>query len=329
MFPFARRIAELEEQRIAFAVATVVARHSPVSGHLGDCAIVFGDGRMEGFVGGACSRDIIRRQALNAITSGIPRLVQIRPTAADEKPDLGIREVVVVPMGCASEGSADIFVQPHLPAVQMVVIGFTPVAHSLAQIAAAAGYEVIRVVAACEFADLPGLSGTRDIRIEELESFLSLMAPMERARGAAIVASQGLYDEVALESLLSKKTLGYIGLVASRKRARSVFGVLEQHHIPRSIVETVHNPAGIDIGARGPGDVAISILAELAQLRSAKGVDAVENATVSDPVCGTEVEIETASRAAYNDAMYYFCCEHCRTSFLEEPARFLSVSRSS
>ena len=97
------RLAELERERATFAVATVVARRSPVSSHLGDRAIVFADGRIEGFVGGSCSRDIVRREALRALRSGQPRLVQIRPDAPRDgaNPD---DECVVVAMGCASEG---------------------------------------------------------------------------------------------------------------------------------------------------------------------------------------------------------------------------------
>ena len=80
------RLAELDRERAIFALATVVARRAPVSSHLGDRALVFADGRMEGFVGGSCSRDIVRREALRAIRSGLPRLVQIRSGAASTRP---------------------------------------------------------------------------------------------------------------------------------------------------------------------------------------------------------------------------------------------------
>ena len=80
---FFEQMAALRREGQSFAVATVVARRAPVSAHLGDRAIVFADGRMEGFVGGACSREIVRQQALDALATRRGRLVSIRPDASD------------------------------------------------------------------------------------------------------------------------------------------------------------------------------------------------------------------------------------------------------
>src|SRR4029453_10185359 len=98
MTDFFERVAALRREGQTFAIATVVARRAPVSAHLGDRAIIFPDGRMAGFVGGACSREIVRRQALEAIRSECGRLVSIRPDAqvADDSSD----EHVFVPMTC-------------------------------------------------------------------------------------------------------------------------------------------------------------------------------------------------------------------------------------
>src|SRR5476651_26003 len=142
------RAAELERARATFAVATVVARRSPVSSHLGDRAVVHADGKMEGFVGGSCSRDLVRREALRAIQTGKPRLLQIRPDdAPDERRDAADSERVIVPMGCASNGAVDVYIEPHVPPALLLVAGFTPVAEALARIAAAAEqFDVKRVV---------------------------------------------------------------------------------------------------------------------------------------------------------------------------------------
>src|SRR6478672_13182267 len=111
MINFFERVAALQRDGQSFAVATVVARRAPVSAHLGDRAIVFADGRMEGFVGGACSHEIIRRQALEVLRARRGRLVSIRPDAShpDESP-----EHVTVAMTCASEGAIDVYVEPFL-----------------------------------------------------------------------------------------------------------------------------------------------------------------------------------------------------------------------
>src|ERR1700761_1881057 len=132
------RLAELDRERAIFALAAVVARRAPVSSHLGDRALVFADGRMEGFVGGSCSRDIVRREAVRAIRSGQPRLVQIRPDAGDAAP-ADARNVVA--MGCASEGAVDVYIEPHVPHPLLVVVGDTPVAGALARIASQISYD--------------------------------------------------------------------------------------------------------------------------------------------------------------------------------------------
>src|SRR6478672_3188056 len=126
MINFFERVAALQRDGQSFAVATVVARRAPVSAHLGDRAIVFADGRMEGFVGGACSREIIRQQALDALTTRCSRLVSIRPDAGESGTSTG--EHVVVPMTCVSEGAIDVYVEPVVQPRRLVVVGATPVA---------------------------------------------------------------------------------------------------------------------------------------------------------------------------------------------------------
>jgi len=263
------RVAELERERVPFALATVVARQAPVSAHVGDRAIVLADGHMQGFVGGSCARDIVRRQAVAAMRSGTARLVQIRPGAppdADEASPLG---TVIVPMSCASEGAIDIYVEPHLPPRILLVAGMTPVAHALAQLGALLdGYRVVH------FAEADELSALRD--------FLAGLDSGERAGLAAVVATQGHYDEEVLEALLADEVPPYVGLLGSRKRAAMVFANVERHGIARERVERVRNPAGIDIGARRPSDVAISILAEIVATATAIEPEAVRAESLAD-----------------------------------------------
>src|SRR5690242_4817622 len=112
----------------AYALAIVVGRRAPVSSHVGDRAIIHEDGRMEGFIGGACSRDIVRKAALESISTGEPRLLTIDP------------------MACASEGAIDVYIEPELPALRLFVVGFTPTAQALAHIAPNAGFTVTQFV---------------------------------------------------------------------------------------------------------------------------------------------------------------------------------------
>lgn len=239
------RVAELERARTPFALATVVARQAPVSSHLGDRAIVLSDGRMQGFVGGSCSREVVRRQSLDAMRAGDSRLVHVEAT-------------------CASEGAVDVYIEPHLPARTLVIAGFTPVADELARLASLLdGYRVVRVVDEKQLQEVTDAHAVRVLSLAELSGFLSAMGASDQARLVAVVASQGHYDDAALASLLAASEPAYLGLLASRKRAAEVLADTQERGIAPERLALVRNPAGIDIGAKRPGEVAVSILAEI------------------------------------------------------------------
>jgi xanthine dehydrogenase accessory factor len=257
-----KRVEELDRAQLPYALATVVVRRSPVSAHLGDHAIVTADGHMDGFVGGSCSRDIVRRQGLDAIRTGVPRLLQIRPNPIDASGDDNA-DMVVVPMGCASEGAVDVYIEPHFPARTLLIVGHTPVAEALARLGSALdGYRVQRIVAGDEMQDLGDEPSASAIAIESLAGYLAALGA-QRERLVAVIASQGHYDERALAILLSGVPQTFVGLLASRKRAASVFGALEQEGVSRERLAAVRNPVGLDLGARTPSEVAVAILAEI------------------------------------------------------------------
>ncbi|HEY7056889.1 MAG TPA: XdhC family protein [Vicinamibacterales bacterium] len=326
---FYEKLTALSRDRRPFAVATVVARRAPISAHLGDRAIVYADGRMEGFVGGACAREIVRTQALELLRTRQPRLVSIRPDAADAA--ASGPEHVVVSMSCASEGAVDVYIEPFVDAKRLIVAGATPIAEAVARAAASLDYDVFRVVDAREQRDLRP-ERADGIRLVPLESLAEEMR--DRGETAAIVASQGHYDEDALRAILSVGAT-YVGLVASRKRWATMRAMLEEDGVRG--LDAVRNPAGLDLGARTPGEVAVSILAELVQAwpRDPSVGDAAatpaaptttEPAFAIDPVCGMRVEMAGARHTAEIDGtVYYFCCANCRTRFVNEPRRFAAT----
>ena len=331
MRDFLDKVVALKRNRRSFATATVVGRRAPVSAHLGDRAIVHEDGRMEGFIGGACSREIIRRQALESIRARRARLVSIRPDAGIEPSS--DPEHVFVPMTCVSEGAVDVYVEPSVRPRRLVVVGATPVAEALARTAVAVDYDVVRIVEAAEQRDLEGQAAASGWTIAALES-LSAVIPEGGPETAAVVATQGHYDEQALEIILRARAASYVGLVASPKRGAAVKASLEQSGITGA--DVVRVPAGLDLGARTAQEVAISILAEIVQSRPDQALDAgprdqrdmaAARQTAVDPVCHMEVEIATAKHTADVDGTaYYFCCPHCRASFVKDPARYLASS---
>jgi xanthine dehydrogenase accessory factor len=342
---FFDKIATLRRGGESFAVATVVARRPPVSAHLGDQAIVYADGRMEGFVGGACSREIVRKQALASLRARHACLVSIRPDAAAASGS--DPEHVVVPMTCVSEGAVDVYVEPFVQARRLVVVGSTPVADALTRTARSLDYDIVRVVAAGEQRDLEAGAGALGFSVASLDA---LEATVRQAGTdvAAVVASQGHYDEEALETILTCGA-SYVGLVASRKRGATVRAFLEERGVAG--LDRLRIPAGLDLGARTPPEVALSILAEIVKARPSQAVTradvesetevrqgmspAPEGAAASpeglpgvaiDPVCQMEVTIATARHSAeVGGTMYYFCCPHCRARFLKDPASYVEA----
>src|SRR5579883_1102518 len=148
---FPHRIVDLMDDGTPFAVATVVGRRAPVSAHLGDRAFIFADGRMDGFVGGACTREIVRQQALEVLQLQKGRLVTISP---EETGETSCAEHVIVPMACASEGTVEVYIEPFVRAPSLVVVGATLVSDALARLARTMEYAVTRVVAPQELSDV-------------------------------------------------------------------------------------------------------------------------------------------------------------------------------
>jgi xanthine dehydrogenase accessory factor len=314
---FFARLAELERERIAFAIATVVARRSPVSSHVGDRALILASGAMDGFVGGACARDVVRREALRAIRTGRSRLLKIRP-AGGASDDETVGDELVAPMGCVSGGSVDVFIEAHLPLRRLIVVGDTDVADALARVAAQVPYDVVRVVEAGELDDIDAVAGVRPIALAALGDLLHADGAEACSRAIAVVASQGHYDEDALEALLAVQP-AFVGLLASLRRTAEVAATLTLRGVAADQLATIHAPVGLDLGARAPGDVAIAILAEIVRATTALLLPAetVEVRVGIDPVCGMEVDLATARYRLERDGnAYVFCCAGCQAQFV-------------
>ena len=323
MIDFFERVAALRRDGHSFAIATVVARRPPVSAHLGDHAIVFADGRMEGFVGGACAREIIRQQALESIAVRRGRLVSIRPDLSE--PLAATAEHVVVPMTCVSEGAVDVYLEPFVQPRSLIVVGATPIAEALTRVARAMDYDVVRVVDASERRDVEPGSAALGVAVVSLDDLASVLE--DGRPDGAVVVSQGHYDEQALSALL-KAGVPYVGLVASRARGTAVRSLLAENGV--SDMAALRSPAGLDFGGRTAPEVALSILAEIVQTQASQMPERTSApppaaaTSAVDPVCGMNVIVASARHAAEVDGIaYYFCCANCRATFLKDPQSYM------
>jgi xanthine dehydrogenase accessory factor len=287
----AQRLAQAREP---FVQATVVRAAAPTSVRPGDAALVLADGTIEGFVGGVCAQSSVRLHAARALETGETLLLRLVPGAESAPEDDPIAQdgVVVVNNPCLSGGALEIFLEPRIPAPRVVVLGETPVAGALADIAPRIGLAVDS-----------GPPGDGDL--------------------ALVVASHGRDEEHALERGL-RDGVPYVGLVASRRRGAAVLQALD---VDDELRGRVHTPAGLDIGAYTAEEIALSILAEIVAVRRRRiALPAEAPATAVDPVCGMEVAIAAATpRLEHDGATVYFCCEGCRDAFAADPARHARV----
>jgi xanthine dehydrogenase accessory factor len=315
----ARRAEDLIAHRVPFAQALVVRAQRPTSVRAGDGAIVLGDGRVEGFVGGACAESTVRIHGLQVLRTGVPLLLRILPEPppaepswtpsgpAPAGPDGGgtatlpsaaapDEGAVTVRNPCLSGGALEIFLEPHVPPPRITVVGETPTARALADLGARLGYHV-EASASGDVAPGPG-------------------------DAAVVVASHGRDEERALERAL-REGVPYVGLVASRRRGAAVAASLD---VDASDAARLRTPAGLDIGARTAGEIALSILAEIVSLRprettpahapAVPAVPAATPATATDPVCGmTVTAAEPTPHLDRDGRRVWFCGEGCRRAF--------------
>ncbi|HWZ43008.1 MAG TPA: XdhC family protein [Candidatus Saccharimonadales bacterium] len=317
---FLNKAAELLNAGEPFVVATVVRFEAPISGKPGDKAIIRVDGSMWGWIGGGCSEPVVIAEALKALADGRPRLVRISPTA-----EPGAKGGVVdYTMTCHSGGSLDIYIEPVLAKPHILILGRSPVAQTLARLGQAIHYE-ISVVAEVGVEGFPG-AGRIASSIGELKVTPQTMI---------VVSTQGEDDEDALEQALGSGA-EYVAFVASKIKAQKVMERLQEKGVAAGRLRQVKAPAGLDIHAASPEEIAVSILAEIIQTRGSRLRTAAEpgaanksvslpviNTVAKDPICGMMVDTAKAKhRSEFQGKGVYFCCAGCKQTFDQHPEKY-------
>ena len=314
----------LDEQR-PYAVATVVRRERPSSATPGNTAVITADGTLHGWIGGSCTQPEVVSHAIAALRDRKPRLLAFGGTP-DPRGDL-----VQVPMSCGSEGKVEVHINPVFPEPRLVVAGSSPIARAVARLGKAMGYRVVVVAPEGDAGPTEA-----DECIERLDGVVAgYAARPPGARLLAVVATMGQGDEVAVEQLLEARA-DYLGVVVSPKRMAQVRDYLTARGVCGSRIAQVRGPAGLDIGAVKPEEVAVSILAEIVALAAAESradeearEEAAETpagapASTTDPVCGMTVPADGSRPSfTYQQNTYHFCCPGCRARFEADPAAYV------
>lgn len=313
-----RLAREFEAEGRPFARVTVVRREAPVSSNVGDRALVTPDGDLVGWVGGiGCAQSVAVKEARAALADGEPRLVGLAP----DPDDVARPGLTAYPMTCHSGGTLELFVEPVTPTPRLVVVGESPAAETLVELADPLAFEVRHV-------------GAGDDPAEAVSEGASV-----------VVASMGEYDTAGVEAAL-RGGAGYVGLVASdRRRDDLAATVAERLGVDAdAVTDAVTTPAGLDIGAKTGEEIAVGILAELVAVR--RNVDGPidltvgdpsrvvvgeaperhgdRDETVVDPVCGMDVVVgEAAATVEHGGETYRFCGQGCADAFADDPGSYL------
>jgi xanthine dehydrogenase accessory factor len=311
------RMSELARSGQAFALATVVWRQGPSSSKQGSRAIITSDGQLHGWIGGACAEPVVIREARQIMADGRPKLLLLG--SPDQFGTVVPDGMTVVPISCQSEGALQVYIEPVLPVPHLVIVGTSPMAHTLAELARA-------------------LDWLTDLVSQEEFTPASAGQHWADARTMVVVATQGHGDEDMIERAVAMRP-AYLGLVASRRRAEAVLGYLAERGVPPDQLDRVHAPAGLDLGRTTHEEMAVAILAELVQLRASGALPDVPVpqtapglnpglepglqlalAEAVDPVCGMTVQLGASAMPLEHDGVtYYFCCAGCHRAFEENP----------
>jgi xanthine dehydrogenase accessory factor len=303
------RISQLARSGQPFALATVVWRQGPSSSKQGSRAIITADGQLHGWIGGACAEPVVIREAKQVISDGNARLLLLG--APDQFGTAVPEGMTVVPISCQSEGALEIYIEAVLPVPHLVIVGGSPMTHTLAELARALDWST------------------------DLLSTEEFTAGCADERSMVIVATQGHGDEDMIERAVAMRP-AYLGLVASRRRGEAVLGYLAERGVPKDQLDRVHAPAGLDLGRTTHEEMAVAIMAELVQLRASGALaqpaaappeerlqarpSALRLAEAVDPICGmTVLAGSSALPFSHEGRTYYFCCAGCRRTFEQDP----------
>jgi xanthine dehydrogenase accessory factor len=314
-----------EEQ--PFVLATVVAYKSPQSARPGSKAIIRTDGSIIGWIGGGCVQPIVLREARKALATGSPKLLSISPELAHED----WKGVESYRMTCEGGGSLEIYLEPVLPKPELLIVGRSPVAKIVSELGRLLEFKVALADPEANKEKLPAV----DLILTDLSAIRNRIS----AKTFVVVATMGNGDEEGLQAVVGTRP-GYLGLVASEKKARSLFEYLRGKGATDEDIQHIKCPAGFQLGGETMAEIAVSVMAEIIQIRRAPEAESsveslelprVQDETLAearDPICGMSVDTQNARYTSqFQGKTFYFCCLRCKEIFEGSPQSYPQISQ--
>jgi xanthine dehydrogenase accessory factor len=300
-----------------FVLATVVAYKSPQSAKPGSKAIIKSDGSIIGWVGGGCVQPIVLHEAKKVLKTGKPNLLSISPELAHED----WKGVESYRMTCEGGGSLEIYLEPVLPKPELLIVGRSPVAQIVSELGRLLDFKVCVVD--------PEASKEQFPNVDVILTDLSLVRSRINEASFVVVATMGNGDEEGLQAVVGAAPR-YLGLVASEKKARSLFEYVQEKGATDEQIASIKCPAGLELGGETMPEIALSVMAEITRVRRAtesstrsgnlpvvhEATPSEANGTATDPICGMTVNTQNARyTSAHENTVVYFCCLKCKETF--------------
>ncbi len=317
------QISKYMGQGEKFAVAHVIWREAPSSGKPGDKAIILKDGTIIGWIGGGCVKGIAVKEAREAIRENRSRLVRIDPDEGNSEDS----SHKTYRMTCHSGGTMELFIEPITPNPQLIIVGKSNIARALSKLAIATNLRVHVLSNDVHKGMFPGVNNIHDrvdfskINIDK-NTFI-------------VVSTQGEDDEESIRKAL-ETNCNYVGFISSLRKSVKIKEYLEQTELSANRINELKIPVGMDINAKLPEEIAISILAEIVQLfrdpnrkEDQESDTAINDDTYINPVCRVAVSKKDAKHVLeYGAHTVYFCCDGCKVSFDTEPEKYIEILES-
>lgn len=317
------QISKYMGQGEEFAVAHVIWREAPSSGKPGDKAIILKDGTIIGWIGGGCVKGIAVKEAREAIRENRSRLVRIDPDEGNSEDS----SHKTYRMTCHSGGTMELFIEPITPNPQLIIVGKSNIARALSKLAIATNLRVHVLSNDVHKGMFPGVNNIHDrvdfskINIDK-NTFI-------------VVSTQGEDDEESIRKAL-ETNCNYVGFISSLRKSVKIKEYLLQTELSANRINELKIPVGMDINAKLPEEIAISILAEIVQLfrdpnrkEDQESDTAINDDTYINPVCRVAVSKKDAKHVLeYGAHTVYFCCDGCKVSFDTEPEKYIEILES-
>ena len=315
-----------------FAIAQVIDRIAPSSGKVGDKALILDTGELIGWIGGGCVRGIVVKEALDVIKSKRYRRVRISPEGGTRETE-NYKEYV---MSCQSKGTVELMIEPVIPQAEIIVVGKSNIARKLVQMAAAADFRVTIMAIDADTQTFPEANKVLgEVKFDSIQNIRNTHI---------IVTTQGEDDELSVKKAMQTQAT-YVGYVASARKSEDIQTYLRTEGISEERISQLRSPVGLDINAKLASEVAISILAEVIEhfrnkskaehsccgsSKTAKTeTTAAEDKFAEDyyinPVCNVPVSKKNPKHIIeHKGEKVYFCCDGCKVSFENDPAKYIT-----